>query len=232
MIHPDTRLGEINAILGVGIFATKDIPQGTITWCRVDLDIILSARQTKRLPRHLRQDFLKYAHRSDQGYYILNWNNGRYQNHSCKPTSALIPNLESEISISDIAAVEQITSNYGAYNLDGGFNCSCGASTCRSNIAPEDKALRLQELKLKLQLAEALRQLDHVAQPLRLPSNVFPELKTNASGSSEDLTGSNNVLAPMVRRWKNIIEIRPEIGLSQSWNLHTWLPEQMDLNVA
>lgn len=199
MIHPDTKLVEINATLGVGIVVTKDIPQGTITWCRDALDIVLSARQTKRLPRHLRQNFLKYAHRSNQGYYILNWDNGRYQNHSCAPTSALIPNLDCEIAICDIAAGEQMTSDYGTYNLDGGFNCICGASTCRSNITPEDKAFRL--LELEPQLTEALRQLEHVAQPLHLPSNVFPELKTDASGAIEYRKASNNVLTSALRRW-------------------------------
>ena len=40
MIHPDTELRYVNDAIGYGVFATRHIPCGTITWVRDHLDQI------------------------------------------------------------------------------------------------------------------------------------------------------------------------------------------------
>jgi hypothetical protein len=37
MIHPDTELRYVNDIIGYGVFATRLIPRGTITWVQDEL---------------------------------------------------------------------------------------------------------------------------------------------------------------------------------------------------
>lgn len=173
MIHPHTRLVKIDDKIGVGIVATNMIPKGTITWCRDELDFILRPRATKALPKKLQNHFLIYAHRNDSGDYLLNWDNGRYQNHSCEPTSCLLPNLECEIALRDIDIGEQISSDYATYNLDNGFTCECGMESCRSKILPSQKHSHFKELRPMM--LEALQFFDDVAQPLKDISEHFPK---------------------------------------------------------
>ena len=34
MIHSDTELRPVNAVVGLGVFATRRLPRGTVTWVR------------------------------------------------------------------------------------------------------------------------------------------------------------------------------------------------------
>lgn len=179
MIHPHTKLVEIRDVSGVGIVATKLIPKGTITWCRDDLDIALSARELRKLPDAMHSSFLKHAYLSESGTYILNWDDGRYQNHSCDPTSCLLPGLDCEIALRDIAVGEQITSDYATYNLDHGFDCFCGCPACRSKVLPADKAVRVKALSLEVMAALAC--FDSVSQPLAILGESFPQPEAIAS---------------------------------------------------
>lgn len=173
MIHPHTKLVEIRDVSGVGIVATKLIPKGTITWCRDDLDIALSARELRKLPGAMHASFLKHAYLSESGMFILNWDDGRYQNHSCDPTSCLLPGLDCEIALRDIAVGEQITSDYATYNLDHGFDCFCGSPACRSQVLPADKTVRLKALSHDV--IAALACFESVPQPLAILGESFPQ---------------------------------------------------------
>lgn len=178
MMHPDARLTVVNEKIGVGLIANKRIPKGTITWCRDDLDLVLTRKQLKTLPKLARQTFQKYCTRMNDGDYLLNWDNGRYQNHSCNPTSCLLPGFDCEISLRDIEEGEQITSDYATYNLskDSAWACICNEPACRGSILVEDQAERLNEL---IQLvAKAQQYLKLVEQPLDFLTPHFPGNRT------------------------------------------------------
>lgn len=202
MIHPDTKLVEINDTIGVGIVATADIPKGTITWCDDELNLVLTARQVKKLPRHIRLSFLKYAPRNDLGHYVLDWDNARYQNHSCDPTSCRVPQFECEIAIRDIRTGEQLCADYGTYGLDKGFACFCGSPNCRSFIDPKDKEMRF--LAYESTVSKALLQLDNVPQPLLLPSGKLPPSREVGIADVESLPLWSSITAFVLRQWNSL----------------------------
>lgn len=164
MIHPDTELVEASAMAGFGVFATKDIPKGTLTWCMDPLDIVLTRKDARSLPQEIQHTFFKLSYQNSQGDYVLNWDIGRYQNHSCSPTSCLLPGLQCEIAVRDVSAGEQLSSDYATYNLETGWPCKCGAPNCRIELRPGEKALRMKELQPLI--SNALRHFDNVSQPL------------------------------------------------------------------
>ena len=50
MIHPDTELRLVNQHIGLGVFATRAIPKGTITWVRDRLDQAFAPAAVAQLP--------------------------------------------------------------------------------------------------------------------------------------------------------------------------------------
>ncbi|WP_170327467.1 SET domain-containing protein [Ruegeria arenilitoris] len=198
MIHPDTKLVAINDATGSGIVATADISKGTITWCRDALDIVLTPQSTESLPEVLYNDFLKYAYRNDQDLYILNWDNGRYQNHSCDPTSCLVRDYDCEIAIRDIHAGEQITSDYATYNVGAEFECGCGSPKCRNIIDPRDKEQRWLDLQPKV--FDALELMNNVPQPLSSVALNFPTPEQALMGATQEQCPNHNRPSSFARR--------------------------------
>jgi SET domain-containing protein len=121
--------------IGFGVFATRFIPKGTITWVFDPLDQIISPPKESHLPALLRHQLDIYSYQNGRGERILCWDHGRFVNHSCYPTS-LAPGLDLEIAIRDIQPGEQITDDYGSLNLEQPFDCACGFPQCRDRIQP------------------------------------------------------------------------------------------------
>ena len=71
MIHPHTELQFINETIGYGVFATRLIPKGTITWVLDPLDQRFDEAYITALNPLLRERMLKYCYRDHQGQYIL-----------------------------------------------------------------------------------------------------------------------------------------------------------------
>lgn len=63
MIHPNTELKMVSPEMGIGVFATKFIPKGTITWVQDELDIILQPEKVKTLSEENQATIEKYAFR-------------------------------------------------------------------------------------------------------------------------------------------------------------------------
>jgi SET domain-containing protein len=166
MIHPHTELRFINPNVGFGVFATRFIPRGTITWARDDLDQVLAPKQFSGLPPVYRELFDKYTFRDEQGRHILCWDLGRFMNHSCSP-SCLGPDSKFEIAVRDILPGEELTDDYAALYLQPheSFDCHCGTACCRGRVSPTD-ALAQAEAWQAL-LPPAMELLDTVPQPLR-----------------------------------------------------------------
>jgi hypothetical protein len=49
MLHPQTKLGFINDVIGHGVVATHFIPKGTVTWVLDDLDMEFPPEEVDRM---------------------------------------------------------------------------------------------------------------------------------------------------------------------------------------
>jgi hypothetical protein len=137
VIHPHTELRPIDDVIGLGVFATRRIPKGTIVWTLDALDQKLTPEQLARLGPAYRKLVERYAYPNEDGHWILCWDLGRWVNHSCEP-NALSTGWEFDLAVRDIEEGEQITNDYSALNLEAGFVCLCGEASCRKRIRPSD----------------------------------------------------------------------------------------------
>jgi hypothetical protein len=137
MIHPDTELRWANDVIGYGVFATRLIPKGTITWVRDDLDQTFTPEQAARLNEPCRQILDKYTFIDAKGMFVLCWDHSRFFNHSCA-ANCLSAGYDFEIAVRDIPAGEELTDDYGTLNLRAPFACACSAPGCRKQITPGD----------------------------------------------------------------------------------------------
>ncbi|HZG75905.1 MAG TPA: SET domain-containing protein [Paenibacillus sp.] len=163
MLHPHTELRYIDETIGVGVFATKRIPKGTITWALDDLDRHFGEEDVRALDELRRDCFLKYSYRNQRGQYILCWDYGKYINHSfdanCVGTA-----YELELAARDIEAGEQLTSDYGTLNVDEPFDCLPEEGSRRKRVLPDD-LLRYAD-RWDALAADAFKRFLDVEQPL------------------------------------------------------------------
>lgn len=187
MMHPHTELRYINDQIGFGVFATKFIPKGTITWALDDLDQILDPDYFHKIDQYREEILKKYAYRNQDGKYILCWDLGRYVNHSfhanCMGTA-----YEFEVAIRDIHPGEQLTDDYGTLNIDEPFDCFPEDGTDRIRVYPDD-LLRFHE-EWDAKVIDSLRNFYEVEQPLY--PLIRPEFlkKVNIAASQQVLMDS------------------------------------------
>ncbi|MBK7897454.1 MAG: SET domain-containing protein [Candidatus Promineifilaceae bacterium] len=137
MIHPATELRYISPSIGFGVFATTNIPQGTIVYVQDALEIVLPADHPL-LTADIYQPILdKYSTVEKDGSRLLSWDIARYVNHSCH-SNALSTGYGFEIAVRDILPGEEITDDYGQFNLPYDMPCACGHPNCRGSVRPSD----------------------------------------------------------------------------------------------
>jgi hypothetical protein len=163
VIHPDSELRFVSPAIGYGLFATRLIPRGSITWAADPLDQIISPLQFAGLPEMLKAQALKYSYLNGAGDRILCWDHARFINHSCAAT-CLSPGFDFEIAVRDIQAGEELTDDYGALNLEEPFTCLCSAPKCRGRILPDDPVREAADWDRLV--AAAFPDVGRVAQPL------------------------------------------------------------------
>ena len=163
MIHPDTELRFANPQIGYGVFATRFIPRGTITWVRDRLDQAFAPEAVGQLPAAYHDILLKYSFIDKRGRFLLCWDHARFVNHSCDPTCRSA-GYDFEIAVRDIAPGEELTDDYGSLNLEYDFDCSCGVPGCRRRIRPGDLMTFGDDWDRIV--AEPFRLIRHVSQPL------------------------------------------------------------------
>ncbi len=163
MLHPDTTLKFVNHIIGSGIFANEFIPKGTLTYVKDSLEIELSPAQFSQQDKSIQAVVDKYSYIDENGHYIVSWDNAKYINHCCEPNT-ISTGYGFEIAIKDIYPGDEITDDYGIFNLEQGFTCECGAPNCRKRIMPEDLD-NLHETWDEI-IKPALDEIENVQQPL------------------------------------------------------------------
>jgi len=139
MLHPDTELKMVNELIGYGVFATRPIPRGTITWVLDPLDQVLDEARVGDIEGSaLGHVLTRYTWIDCTGARILCWDFARFMNHSCEANSFSPGGFDFEIAVRDIAPGEQLTSDYGSLNLEAQLACSCGSDECRGIVRPDD----------------------------------------------------------------------------------------------
>lgn len=137
MIHPDTELRFVNPKIGYGIFATKFIPKGTITYVKDQLEIEICETKYQNFDPIYKKIIDKYAYIDQHGIRIISWDNSKYINHSCN-CNTLSTGYGFEIAIRDIEENEEITDDYGMFNSPEKEEIYCNCNNCREIIHPTD----------------------------------------------------------------------------------------------
>jgi len=136
MIHPDTEVRFISTEKGYGVVATKLIPKGTITWVQDDLDQVFTREKAANLNPYSKKYLDTYSFTNKSGEMVLCWDNGKFVNHSFKPSCFSTP-YDFEIAIRDIHPGEELTDDYGYLNVEKPFEV-IDEDTDRKIVYPDD----------------------------------------------------------------------------------------------
>jgi hypothetical protein len=137
MIHPSTELRFISEEVGYGVFATQFIPKGSITYVKDCLEISVSPGDYEQLAAEMQEAVEKYSYIDERGHRIVSWDFGKYVNHCCQ-CNTISTGYGFELAIRDIQPGEQITDEYGIFNLQYYMDLRCGEAGCRCRIGPDD----------------------------------------------------------------------------------------------
>ena len=163
MLHPHTELRFVSEEIGYGIFATHDIPAGTIMWVKDQLDRVFTASEIKKMTEANVENILKYTYRDRNGDYFFCWDLTRYVNHSYEPNS-ILTSLGFEIAVKDIKRGDEITNDYGTLNIIEPFKCANGPHE-RETVKPDDLTRFYAEWDDLINLA--MKNQNKVNQPLQ-----------------------------------------------------------------
>lgn len=137
MIHPNTELKFISPQVGYGVFATEDIQEGTIVYVKDSLELVVTPTDYLMHGQEMKEVIDKYSYIDQAGNRIVSWDFAKYVNHCCN-CNTISTGYGFEIAIRNIHKGEQITDEYGIFNLDKEMVLVCGESGCRKRIAPSD----------------------------------------------------------------------------------------------
>lgn len=163
MMHPDTELKYINDVVGHGVFARKFIPKGTITYVKDSLEIEISPEEYLAHPKAVQDIIEKYSFVDPNGYRIVSWDIAKYVNHCCN-CNTMSSGYGFEIAIRDIQPGEQITDEYGLFNVSYEMDLVCSQLNCRRKLRIDDFDTYQQEWDAKVH--DALGKFQAVDQPL------------------------------------------------------------------
>ncbi|MCA9467191.1 MAG: SET domain-containing protein [Nitrospira sp.] len=164
MLHPHTELRKINETVGYGVFATKFIPRGTITWALDPLDQILNLQTAQQLDSRYKGELIRYSWVNGDGHRILCWDFGRYMNHCCEANCYGPGGFQFELAVRDIHPGEELTCEYATLNLEEPLMCQCNSLQCRGIVSPDD--IEAIAFSCDTLIQTAFTEIRHVAQPL------------------------------------------------------------------
>lgn len=175
MIHPHTALRYINDEIGYGVFATHFLPKGTIVYVKDELEVDVAPDHYENLPLPFRQTVDKYSYIDERGHRIVSWDFAKYVNHCCN-CNTMSTGYGFEIAIRDIQPGEEITDEYGMFNMEAEMVVHCKFENCRGRIKANDIDQYFQDWDEKV--FAALQDVDRVEQLLWpvLPPDMQSEL--------------------------------------------------------
>ncbi|MCB0636943.1 MAG: SET domain-containing protein [Lewinella sp.] len=163
MVHPHTQLRFINEHMGYGVFATQLIPKGTITYTKDALEVEVSPEQYAAYPASIREVIERYSFMDEKGIRVISWDHAKYVNHCCH-CNTMSTGYGFEIAIRDILPGEEITDEYGMFNLDYAMDLQCTKPGCRGKVSAQD--LDQYSFAWDEKVKTALQSWGEVSQPL------------------------------------------------------------------
>ncbi|MEQ9468531.1 MAG: SET domain-containing protein [Ekhidna sp.] len=163
MIHPKTEIKHISDEVGYGVFATAFIPEGTIVYVKDSLEITVTPTDYLLYSKEMQDVIEKYSYIDEQGNRIISWDFAKYVNHCCN-CNTISTGYGFEMAIRDIFPGEQITDEYGIFNLEVEIPLICGEKSCRKKVSPADFDSHYEEWDGKIK--KSISKLFDVDQPL------------------------------------------------------------------
>lgn len=163
MLHPHTELRFVNPIVGHGVFATKFIPKGTITYVIDPLEIRIPVDSPLWDHPVLGKILKIYSILENDGAYELSWDHAKHMNHCCH-SNTITTGWGFDIAVRDIQPGEQIRGDYGMYNVDYDMELVCEFGDCRKRVQKDDFDSLADRWEAQLQ--DALPLTAQVEQPL------------------------------------------------------------------
>jgi hypothetical protein len=184
MIHPDTELKFINDEIGYGVFAVRDIKKGTIIYVKDMFDIEITFDDYAALSDSYKKVADKYSYIDENGVRIMSWDNAKYVNHRCE-CNTMSTGYGFEVAIRDIPAGEEITDEYGLFNIIMEMEVACGCTDCRGVVRFDD--LDRHHKSWDERIRDALTHVTAVDQPLWrfLDQDTHYELMSYLNGHTE-----------------------------------------------
>jgi hypothetical protein len=195
MIHPSTELRLVDPVIGYGVFATEFIPRGTVLYVQDELEIKVSPEDYQMMRPEYQLTLDKYSFVDPYGIHILSWDFAKYVNHRCDCNS-MSTGWGFEIALHDIQAGDEITDEYGLFNLEYEMPVSCSCTNCRTVVKPDD--IDYYARKWDRRVKRALLKFNHVHQPLlpHLSTDVLENVTTFLVGESPYISVANLKRSP------------------------------------
>jgi hypothetical protein len=163
MLHPHTELRLVNNRKGRGVFATEAIPMGTLTYVIDALEILIAPNDARLSDDRYSALIEKFSFIDGDGTRIFSWDHAKYVNHCCQ-CNTLSTGYGFEIAIRDIAKGEEITDEYGMFNLGYDIKLDCDRFPCRGWATGQDLSKYHEQWDEAVKIA--LRNFHSVHQPL------------------------------------------------------------------
>lgn len=163
MMHPCARVSFVSPQIGYGVYATEFIPAGTIVYAQDALEIEVFPDDPRLADPTLAEPIEKYSYIDARGVRLISWDVAKYVNHCCAPNT-MSAGYGFEIALRDIEPGEELTDEYGMFNMTHALDCYCGAPGCRKVVRASD--LDVHHAAWDAALQRALQRLRHVPQPL------------------------------------------------------------------
>lgn len=164
MIHPETELRHVSAVVGYGVFARRPIPRGAIVYVRDALEVEITPDHPLMDDPAYRPVIDRYSYMDDHGVRVISWDIAKYVNHCCH-ANTLSTGYGFEIAIRDIAAGEQITDDYRMFLAPGEeMPLACDLADCRGILRCDEFDQMADTWDRRIR--EALACLPKVDQPL------------------------------------------------------------------
>jgi hypothetical protein len=163
MIHPNTELRYINDLVGYGVFATRSIPKGTIVYVKDSLEVVVTPAEYLMHSSEMQNVIEKFSYIDQDGNRIVSWDFAKYVNHCCN-CNTMSTGYGFEIAIRDICEGEEITDEYGMFNMEYEMDLICSNRNCRQRLTRGDFDRHYWEWDDRVQ--PALRNVFEVEQPL------------------------------------------------------------------
>lgn len=194
MIHPDTAIRFVNEQIGLGVFATADIPRGTLVYVRDPLELQLTSREFNALDAAQKAAVEKYSYVDAQGNLVISWDHAKYMNHRCE-CNTIGTAYGFEIALRNIGAGEELTTEYGVLNIQLEYEIGCGCRQCRGALREGD--IDRHHGLWDGWILEALKETPHVPQPLLPVMDAVSRVELDSY-----LSGAREYRPILTRKWR------------------------------